>query len=142
MSKILNLSEATALALHAMIYLEAHNDRKVSTKEIAGAFRASEAHLSKVMQRLVKAGMVKSVRGPKGGFELVTSDNGISLLHLYELFEGPISDTICLFDTPVCGLENCVIGDLLLQVNNQVVEYMTKTSLSKVAKLYKKGSEN
>ena len=49
MSKILNISEATALSIHAMIYLEANNGRMVSTKEIAQTFQASEAHLSKVM---------------------------------------------------------------------------------------------
>ena len=137
MSKILNISEATALALHAVVYLEAHNNRKVSTREIAEEFHASEAHLSKVMQRLVKAGMVNSVRGPKGGFEVGKPTEEISLLQLYELFEGPVSDTICLFGESVCGLDNCIIGDLLSNVNNHVIEYMTKTSLKKIAEVYK-----
>ena len=138
MSKILNISEATALALHAVIYLEVHNNRKVSTREIAQAFQASEAHLSKVMQRLVRAGMVSSVRGPKGGFEVGKPTDEISFLQLYELFEGPVSDTTCLFGKSVCGLDNCVIGDLLSNVNNHVIEYMTKTSLKKIAEVYKR----
>ena len=136
MSKILNISEATALALHAVIYLEAHNNRKVSTREIAEVFQASEAHLSKVMQRLVRAGWVNSVRGPKGGFEVGKPTDEISLLQLYEIFEGPVPGTICLFGKSVCGLDNCVIGDLLSHVNDQVIEYMTKTSLKKVAEVY------
>jgi len=138
MSKILNISEATALALHAVIYLEAHNNRKVSTREIAKAFQASEAHLSKVMQRLVRAGMVNSVRGPKGGFEVGKPADEISLLQVYEIFEGPVSGTICLFGKSVCGLDNCVIGDLLSNVNDQVIKYMTQTSLKKVAEVYKR----
>ena len=137
MSKILNISEATALALHAVIYLEAHTNRKVSTKEIAEAFQASEAHLSKVMQRLVRAGMVNSVRGPKGGFEVGKPTDEISLLQLYEIFEGPVPGTTCLFRKSVCGLDNCVIGDLLSNVNDEVIEYMTQTSLKKVAEVYK-----
>ncbi len=67
MPGILNISEATSLAIHAMIYIEANSNRKVSTKEIAVEFDASEAHLSKVLQRLVRSGYVKSVRGPKQG---------------------------------------------------------------------------
>jgi len=136
MSKILNISEATALALHAVVYLEAHKNRKVPTREIAEAFHASEAHLSKVMQRLVRAGLVDSVRGPKGGFEVGKPTEKVSLLQLFEIFEGPVSGTTCLFGGTFCELDNCVIGDLLSTVNNQVIEYMSKTSLKNIAKTY------
>ena len=138
MSKILNISEATALALHAMIYLEYQKDRLVSTKEIAEAFKASEAHLAKVMQRLVKARFVKSVRGPKGGFSLGKKCEEIKLLDIYEAFEGALSEHSCLFDQPVCGLEKCVIGNLLEEVNDKVMNYLKTTSLCDVAEYYKK----
>ncbi|MBN1293545.1 MAG: Rrf2 family transcriptional regulator [Candidatus Latescibacteria bacterium] len=138
MSKILNISEATALALHAMIYLEYQKDRLVSTKEIAEAFSASEAHLAKVMQRLVKARFVKSVRGPKGGFALEKQCEDIKILHIYEAFEGSLSEHSCLFDKPVCGLEKCVIGDLLGKLNDKVLNYLNTTSLCDVAEYYKK----
>ncbi len=140
MNCILNMSEATSLAIHAVIYLGAHNGRKVSTKEIAEEFNASEAHLAKVMQRLVKSGLVRSIRGPKGGFSLEKTGDEVSLLQLYELFEGPIPETICLFHRPSCNLNQCVLDDFLGSINKQALDYMTNTNLSELAELYLKGS--
>ena len=136
MNCILNISEATSIAFHAVIYLEVHNDRKVSTKEIAEVFKVSEGHLAKVMQRLVKAGLVRSVRGAKGGFFLGRQGNKINLLQIYELFEGPIPETNCLFHKPSCNLTQCILDDLLGNMNKQVLEYMADANLKKLAEKY------
>ncbi|MFC1607278.1 RrF2 family transcriptional regulator [Candidatus Latescibacterota bacterium] len=139
MSGLLNVSEATALAVHSMMYLETHRDRKVSTREIAVEFSASEAHLAKVMQRLVKAGLVGSIRGPKGGFNLKKPGKDITLYDLYELFEGPVPEHKCLFHEPVCLHENCAMNGFLDKIHDYAMNYMTTTSLIDIAQRYRKG---
>ncbi|MCK4620269.1 MAG: Rrf2 family transcriptional regulator, partial [Desulfobacterales bacterium] len=67
MSNIIKISEAASMAIHAMVFLASESGRIVPSREIATTLRSSEAHLSKVMQRLAKAGLVSSTRGPKGG---------------------------------------------------------------------------
>jgi len=68
---ILNITEAANLALHSLVYLANHQAAwPISTARAAAPFSASEAHLNKVFQRLNKAGLVGSVRGPRGGFVL------------------------------------------------------------------------
>jgi len=90
MSGVLKISNAATIALHAMTYLAAFPDNKHMTKEIASLHQVSEAHLSKVLQRLTRAGLVKAVRGPKGGFSLAKSADEISLLEVYETIEGTL----------------------------------------------------
>ena len=53
-----------------MAFLAGKSDKPFSNKEMAGKPDVSEAHLSKVLQRLNKAGLITSYRGPKGGFML------------------------------------------------------------------------
>jgi Rrf2 family protein len=130
MSGVFKISEAALLALHAMAFIADHLDRMVTTKEIATCHNASEAHLSKVMQRLVKAGMVKSVRGPGGGFVLEKKASDIALLDIYELFEGKLSNDNCLFSTPVCGGIDCIFGNLISELNSITKKYLEKTKLS------------
>lgn len=138
MAGIINISEATALALHALIYLEAQDGGRVTTREMAEGFQASEAHLAKVMQRLVKAGYVESVRGPGGGFRPAAECGNITFHEIYELFEGPLEGHVCLFSKPVCN-GNCIMGDLLRNVQDLVSTYMKNTTLCNAASMMKEG---
>lgn len=126
---MLKLTEAALLALHTMVYLAGNPDRRVSTKQIATEFDASEAHLSKVLQRLARYGLVKSVRGPKGGFTLNTGYGEITLLDIYESIEGPLVERKCFHTTRMCNENQCIFGDLLGNINKQVREYLSATKL-------------
>lgn len=135
MSSLLKISDAASLALHAMVYLASHEDRPVSTGEIAEVFDISRAHLSKVMQWLSRDGLVDSIRGPKGGFVLGEDPEKITLLDVYESIEGPLEQTECLLETPVCG-GCCILGDLLESVNDQVARRLGGTKLSDLAGVF------
>ena len=133
MATMLRVSEAAALALHAAVLLAVNEGRTVSTAEIAEVFNASDAHLSKVLQRLHKVGLVDSTRGPRGGFRLARPAGEITLLDVYEAIEGELADAGCLFTPPACDGAQCILGDLLVKVNLKVREYMTATRLDDLA---------
>jgi Rrf2 family protein len=133
MSGLLKMSEASVLALHSMIYIAARKDDMATNGEIAEFLHASENHLSKVLQRLTKAGLVKSIRGPRGGFILGKAPEKITLREIYELFEGAMNTNSCLLETPVCG-NTCVFGDLLNTMNTLAIDFMTNTKLSDAVK--------
>jgi len=84
MPGVLRISEAASLGMHAMVLLASDRGRVLSAHEVAARLNASEAHLSKVMQRLGRAGLVQSVRGPRGGFSLARSPDAVTLLEVYE----------------------------------------------------------
>jgi len=132
MSSILRISEAASLALHSMAFLASDPERPVSTKEIASKLNISEAHLSKVLQRLTRVGLLKSTRGPKGGFVLGKPARDISLLDVYESIEGPMVPNECLLGKPVYAKDKCILGGLLEEVDKQVKQYLTKTALDKL----------
>lgn len=133
MSSIVKISEATSIAFHSITSLAADPERPISTKEIASKFHISEAHLSKVLQRLAKAGLVKSARGPKGGFLLDRPADEITLLDVYEAIDGPLISTTCLLGTPLCGKNGCIFGGMLESVDDQVREYLAGTNLGDLA---------
>ena len=128
---ILNISEAANLAMHALAYLVNHPDfSPVSAGRVARSLGASEAHMSKVFQRLAKAGLVKSVRGPKGGFFLTRLAGDITLRDIYEAIDGRLAGQRCLFEHPVCGRESCVFGDLVATVHAQIDRRFSGTTLA------------
>ena len=128
MASIIQISEAASLALHSMVMLAASPGRSLTVKEITARTLVSEAHLSKVMQRLAKAGLVKSTRGPKGGFVLGDTGLSTSLLSIFEAIEGPVADAGCLLPTTECTFRDCLFGGLLGRMTAEFKEYMkTKT---------------
>jgi Rrf2 family protein len=136
MADLIRMSEATALALHTMVAV-AERDGATRTADIAEELHASEAHLSKVLQQLVRVGLLRSKRGPSGGYALTKPADEISLLDVYEAFEGPIRTDGCLFSEPVCRQVTCILGDLVGRLRSEALDHMRSTSLSDV--INKKG---
>lgn len=130
MSRLLKISEATSMAMHALALLADDDGRRLTGREMAEKLKASEHHLSKVMQRLVKAGLVKSVRGPGGGFSLNRDPVEIALIEIYQEFEGALDERPCLFDHRVCDNASCILGSMLHRVSEEVKSYLTGTRLS------------
>ncbi|MHC5037256.1 MAG: RrF2 family transcriptional regulator [Planctomycetota bacterium] len=141
MAQILKVSDAASLALHTMTLLAVEPNRLRSTKEIAYRLQISEAHLAKVLQRLSKAGLVHSVRGPKGGFRLEKPADAVTLLDVYESMEGTLISEDCLFGDAVCTGQ-CILGDLMGTLNNQVRKYMAGTRLSDLSGVFRRHHEN
>ncbi len=130
---MLRLSEAASLALHTMVLLADHPARQLSTREIADRLQVSEAHLSKVLQRLARLGLVRSERGPKGGFLLAKQPGEINLLEIYESIEGPLQETHCFKNTRICTEASCIFGGLLGEFNHRVRDYLAATRLPDLA---------
>jgi len=112
MASALKFSEAFVLGLHASSLIADKKGEKVSVSYIADELKGSLAHLQKVLQRLVKAGVVQSTRGPKGGYVLAQEPGDIRLLDIYEAIDGKMQCCNCLFDAPVCSRAGCILGNL------------------------------
>ena len=140
MKNLLNISEAANIALHTCTYLAGQLGRKVSSKEIAQKYSISETHLAKVLQRLVRGGLLRSVRGPGGGFELVADPADLVLLQVLEAIEGPLPQGYCLFENRVCDRSQCIMGDELRTIHDNLRDYFTKTRLSSLVQKDKDSS--
>lgn len=124
------MSEATAIAMHAMIYISNREGSAVSLKEIAEKFNISSHHLSKVLQRLVKGGFLISTKGSKGGFFIVPEYKEMTFLQIYEFIDGKHKSQTCLFRSTVGNCQQCVMGSLLNKVDSEFLEYMQNHKIS------------
>ena len=102
MANVLRISEAATLALHTLALLAARPGVILSTHKIAARLDASEAHLAKVLQRLARMGLVRSIRGARGGFVLGREPADVTLLEAYEAIDGPLRPSTCLMGHRVC----------------------------------------
>jgi Rrf2 family protein len=128
MARFLEMSEATALGLHAMVLI-ARSEGLASAESLAQTLHASRAHLAKVLTTLSEAGFLCSRRGPSGGYQLAQPASQVSLVRVYEALQGSIRLDGCLFDKPICDQVHCILGDLVERVRGEVFEYLASTTL-------------
>ena len=130
-ASLLKISDAANLAIHAMAHIAGSDSNEThSVATIAAKQGVSEAHLSKVMQRLARAGLLASRRGPGGGFVLSRPAEKIALLEIYEAIDGPVGDSRCLLGREHCLLSRCALGDLLHRVHKEVRQFLSSRRLS------------
>lgn len=134
MNPIVSLPEPLILALHALGELARTPDICISTQHIAAAIGSTEPHLSKVLQRLNKGGLVKSVRGPGGGYKLNCVPDDTSLRSIFELLGGP-------FESKGCGLDGCknkicFIGAMMDELTKAFLRYLESRTLADFTKYY------
>ena len=133
MKGILRLSEAASMAYHALAVLSAEPDSYLTAGEISKTISGSEAHLAKVMRRLVRARLVRSTRGPGGGFKIAKQADEITLLEIYEAVEGKFRMADCMLEDPCCKENDCIMGSLIRSVSLEILEFFRSRKLSDFA---------
>ncbi|MDP2303756.1 MAG: Rrf2 family transcriptional regulator [Ignavibacteria bacterium] len=134
---MLKLSKKVEYAIIAIksIYDQSCTE-SVSAKVISDEKELSFELLAKVLQKLVKAGIIVSSQGIKGGYRLNHSPNSITLLMIIDAVEKNISLTNCLNKSPenaVCSHQNnCCIKNPITKIQTEIESYFNKTTIDKL----------
>ncbi len=89
--------------IRSILYLSRQPFKKISfVNEISEEYKIPRSFLAKILQKLVKAKIVRSYRGVKGGFSLTRQARDINMLEVLEAIEGKICLNICLADKKKC----------------------------------------
>jgi Rrf2 family protein len=104
MQHVLRISRKIDYGLRAMIYLASvAQEAVVPFREIARQMDVPEDFLAKILKTLVDAGLIRSTRGPHGGYALSRSPVEVSFLDVIEAVEGPVALNVCLDGDDACG---------------------------------------
>ncbi len=107
MQQVLRISRKIDYGLRAMIYLASiPADEVVPFREIARRMEVPEDFLAKILKSLVDEGIVRSARGPHGGYQLARPAAEVSFLDVIEAVEGPVALNVCLDDEEGCARED------------------------------------
>ena len=132
MINMLAITEATSIAVHLCVRLTQTGPAYYSTRKVAEEFDLSVHHLAKVVQKLVKAGIIESSRGGQGGVRLIKSKEELSIFDLnmavVELEKGG-----CLLSQKVCTGCKCSLGKWIHAENAKILEALQKTTLHEIA---------
>ena len=132
----MKLSTKGRYAVMAMVDLARHSrERPVSLADIAERQEISLSYLEQLFARLRKAGLVKSVRGPGGGYRLAHGSDGTRISDIILAVDEPIKVTRCEGGTTEgCHADRsrCLTHDLWAELGNQIHRYLSSVSLADV----------
>ncbi len=123
--------------IRSVLYLARQPYKKISfVTEISEQYKIPRSFLAKILQKLVKAKIVRSYRGVKGGFSLARQAKDISVLDVLEAIEGRMAMNLCLSDKKKCDFSrNCPIQSVWANVQSKVVEVLKKSDFEDLSRL-------
>jgi Rrf2 family transcriptional regulator, iron-sulfur cluster assembly transcription factor len=105
--------------------------QRTMLEEVSRQQRISKSFLAKIFQSLVKAGLVRSIRGAGGGFALAKSPAQIPVLDIIEAVEGRIIFQRCKMARPDCEhLGGCALCGLFERAQDGLKDTLTRTTLA------------
>ena len=130
----MQVSRKIDYALRAVIHLaDEEAERACSVAEIAARERIPRQFLEKIVQELIHKGLVRSRRGPHGGYVLARPADQVTFKHVIEALEGPISLNVCVGEHPDCFLlGTCGMQRVWQEGQRRVLELFEKTTIASV----------
>ncbi len=128
----MKVKQATAYALHAMMYMVRHMTQLPATVEtIARAEGIPSKYLAKIFRQLAGAGLITAASHRRKGYIFARDPEDISILELFEVIEGGPLFEDCFMRHCQCGgtHENCGIYSAWHKAMSQVADYLAETNL-------------
>lgn len=135
MQHVLRISRKIDYAIRAMIHLASiPPGTVVPFREIGRQMDVPEDFLAKIMKTLVDQGVVRSTRGPRGGYKLARPAETINVLEIIEAAEGPVAVNVCLDDDDACSRQSfCTMTSIWREGQERMLDVFRGTKLSSLA---------
>ena len=132
---MLRLSKKADYALMAVKHLaEKPGAPSTSAREIAEAYDIPLELMAKVLQRLVRAGLLVSTQGTRGGYTLSRPSTAMSVADVIQAIDGPFTVTACSEDKGDCEqYSKCSIRDPLWQIRERIATTLGTVTIAEMA---------
>jgi len=136
------LSNQSKYAIRGVIYLalNASEKEKLGSQEVAQKIKVPQPFLAKIFQTLSKEKIIKSSKGPKGGFYLTETELSGNLMAVIECIDGLDAFKTCFIGLPQCSDKNpCAIHHIGAKLRDELIAELKKRTIAEFAEDTKKG---
>ena len=130
------ITRATEYAIRTVVFLAQQPQAEiVLKKDICRTQDVTPAFLTKILQPLIKAGIVSSQRGVGGGFLLAKTAADITLLDILQAEEGPLKLNHCLVEKEICQREAyCSAHEVWQEAQDKMTEILQNCSVAELVR--------
>jgi Rrf2 family protein len=135
-------NKETEYALRGLVYIKLQNlkGKRPGTSEVAKEIEAPPFFTAKILQRLVRSGFLRSLKGKGGGFFFDPGKPDLPIINLISAIEGDRSFSGCSFGLKQCDSDNpCPLHEKYAPIKEALNKLITEESVQSLAeKVYKK----
>ncbi len=131
------LSKSFGYALRGILYIAKlqEENRKIQIDEIANNLSVPKHFLGKIMQQIVKEGLLRSTKGPYGGFSLTSKTLNTPLIKLLEVTDGMDQFKMCVLKLKYCtGVNPCPLHYEMEQLREKFLSLFNETTIDDLVK--------
>ncbi len=125
-------SQTVEYALRAVVYLAQNPDRSCTTEEVAKATKVPSAYLAKILQGMVRSGVIRSQRGVGGGVKLARMPEKLTILEVVNAVEPIQRIKVCPLGLSTHGANLCPLHKRLDNALAAVESAFAGTTLAEV----------
>ncbi len=128
-------SKTSEYAIKIVIYLSknSNKDKLCQVKEVSEALESPEPFTAKILQQLVKVGLLYSMKGKNGGFTIGKEANEIKIYDIVTAIDGEKSVTGCILGLNECSSENpCPLHHKYYKIKEQIQENILNVNLEEL----------
>jgi len=130
-------SKACEYGIRAVLFIaqESIKDRRVSLKEITRQIDSPDAFTAKILQKLARAEVVQSIKGPSGGFEIYSRDlQHLKLSSIVDAIDGDSIYKGCGLGLKDCNANKpCPVHNEFAKVRDELKRMLETTSVLELA---------
>ena len=130
---MLKITRKVEYALIAVRHLKENSENLITANEISSSYGIPKEILAKTMQKLAKKNIIKSVKGPYGGYKAMDKSSSTTLNDFFEILEGPTAIMDCYFESGCDHLTSCNIRTPINKINNSIRNLLDKLTLADIA---------
>ena len=128
------VSKTAEYAIRAVLYMaRREHQTPVNADEVADALGAPRNYLSKTLNALAKARILKSVRGPRGGFSLAVAAEDLPIARIVDAFDSPRESGMCMLGGTPCNPDDpCSAHDRWISIRRATRAPMEDTTVGEM----------
>lgn len=136
-------SKTCEYAIKIMVFIKTMepNGDHIGLTQIARALDSPKAFTAKILQRLVKANLLKSIRGPHGGFKINDKHGPIYLKDILVAIDGDSLFSGCVLGFEECSAEKpCAVHHKFISIRDDLSHTLSETQLEEIAGIVESGT--
>lgn len=132
----MKISRSGDYGINGLVYFARKGEGAVAyVREVSEALHIPESFLAKIFQAFVRAGILLSRRGVRGGYSLARPAHSITLREVIEAAQGPIALNRCMLARRPCGRHRrCGLHEVLRAAQRTVVQKFEHATLGSLAR--------